>query len=177
MTIEGSEVDYSARPAARAEHIAVDPGFTPSCGRNDHVLAVPTPPQVASRPGQMHVDEPLGTHAQRRVGIVGPVEHLVRDVLGDIPRPPFNGVEGDDPRRTPVLPPKLCCGPSYRSRRQQCRSLERLTQVAEVLDDDVDRGVIFRIQSGQGTRLQKADHGILSTPYRQSESIFGTVCA
>jgi hypothetical protein len=51
--------------------------------------------------GHMPVDEPLGARAQRCVGIVGPVEHVVGDFLGHVPGPPFDGVEGDDPQRPP----------------------------------------------------------------------------
>jgi hypothetical protein len=35
----------------------------------------------------MPIDEPLDANAQRCVGIVDPVLHLVRDVLGQIEKP------------------------------------------------------------------------------------------
>jgi hypothetical protein len=39
--------------------------------------------------GHTPVHEPLGAHAQRCVGVVSPVEHVIGDFLGHIPGPPF----------------------------------------------------------------------------------------
>ena len=53
---------------------------------------------------KMAIDEPSGARAQRCVGIVNPVEHIVGDFLGHITGRPFDGVEGDRSQRIPVLP-------------------------------------------------------------------------
>jgi hypothetical protein len=110
-----------------------------SCGPTDLVRAEPRAPGVASRPGVTCLSMNRLAPAQRCVGIVSPVEHIVGDLLGHIPGPPFDGVEGDHPQRVPVLPRDHIVDDRIAIGFCEVRLSKRAAQVAEVLNDDVRR--------------------------------------
>jgi hypothetical protein len=120
----------------------------------------------------MPVDEPLGARAQRCVGIVSAVEHIVGDFLGHVPGPPFDGVEGDDPQRVPVLPRNHVADDRPEIGFSEVCLSERPAQVAEVLNDNVGRDVIFGVQWGHDTQLSQGPRCIIvATPQWDCESV------
>jgi hypothetical protein len=106
----------------------------------------------------MPVDEPLGAHAERCVGIVSPVEHIVSDFLGHVPGPPFDRVEGDDPQRVPVLTRNHVVDDRTEIGFGEVRLSKRAAQFAEVLDYDVD------VSAGSELPWQRGKHGSTQSP-------------
>jgi hypothetical protein len=84
----------------------------------------------------------------------------------------FDGVEGDDPQRIPVLPRNHVVDDRTEIGFNEVCLSKRAAELTKVLNDDVGRDVIFGVQWGMINNSHWASRrGVVRTPDRQSESI------
>jgi len=94
------------------------------------------------------VDEPFRVLREVLVGIESALYYLVGDVLRHIARPALGGVEGDDAESVAVLPGDEVADDRLAvSLGDVCLNLG-FAQLAEVVDDQVDRDVLLIIENG-----------------------------